>query len=145
MDPAELFHLLSGGAEFAEHMPLEIEFVNRADGVRAVEILLRPRRDADRPGSANARPHRAQREIIVKNLNAAVPPIAYINVALGVSRNRVRSAELTGLLALHAAADGLDEPAFLVILHNPGVAITVGHKNISGRVPGDVRFAAEGI
>src|SRR6266404_1776225 len=130
MDPAELFHLLSGGAEFAEDMPLEIKFVDRADGVRAVEILLRPRRDADRPGSTNAGPHRAQREIVVKNLNPAVPPIANINVALGVGRNRVRRAELPGFLSLHAAADGLDEPAFLVILHDPRVAITVGHKNI---------------
>ena len=40
MDPAKLLELLSGGAEFAQDVPVQIEFVDRPRGIRTVEILF---------------------------------------------------------------------------------------------------------
>src|SRR5260370_40667992 len=95
LDPAELLHLLAGGAEFAQDMSFQIELVHGTHGVRAVKILLWPRRDADRPGSADARPNGAQHQVVVKHLNPAVSPIAHINVALPVRPHRWGSADLS--------------------------------------------------
>ena len=60
-------------------------------------------------------------------------------------RDRVRRAELAGLLALHAAADGFDESAILVVFHDAGVSVAVQDEDISGRIPGDVGLAAERV
>src|SRR5712691_7983887 len=144
MDPAELLHLLPGCAEFAQNVAFQIELVDGPHGVRAVEILLWPRCDTDRPGSADARPNRAKHQVVVKDLNPAVSPIADINVALGVSRDGVRRAELSGLLALHTAAKGLDESAVLVVFHDPRVAIAIGDEDVSRGVPSDIGLPAEG-
>src|SRR5580698_8053673 len=63
VDPAELFQLLAGAAEHAQHLAVEAELVDAAGpGIRTVEHLMRRRRDADRPGRAGmegaARHHR---------------------------------------------------------------------------------------
>src|SRR4029077_8810695 len=132
MYPAKLLHLLPGCPEFAQDVPIQIELVDGTHGVRAIQILFWPGGDADRPGSADARPNGAEHKIVVKDLNSAVSPIANINVALGIGGDRVRSAELAGFLSLHGAANGFDEPAILVVLNDPRVAIPIGDENVSG-------------
>src|SRR5262245_5853009 len=53
VNPSELLGLLARAAEIAQHLALQAELVDAPGiGIGAVEHLVRPRRDAERPGRA---------------------------------------------------------------------------------------------
>src|SRR5262245_19706554 len=132
VNPAELFELLAGAAEHAEHLAVETELVDTTRvGIGAVQHLVRRRRDADRPGRAG-RKAAARRQVVgevrfvadrraririewhidldlaqelalaIEYLNPAVVAVGDVNVAVGICRDAVGEIELTGLLAAFA-------------------------------------------
>ncbi len=112
--------------------------------VRREQILMRPRRDADRPRVADVRVHGLQRHVVVQNHDAAVAAVADVDVALRVDGDRVRRVELIRPVAL-ARRQLRDEPAVLVVLHDARVDVAVGDEDVALRVPGDVGRASEAV
>src|SRR5262245_12017531 len=106
MNRAELTDLLAGFAELSDDCSVQFHFVNlTADRglprivvirirVRAVEILMGARADADGPGSADVVVDLEQLQIAIEDLNASVLTIRDVDVALGVGRDRMRDVEL---------------------------------------------------
>src|ERR1017187_4710474 len=148
MDRAELAEFFSRFSKFAQNRPVQLHFVNLAGyrhglgivGVRVrvgtVKILMRSRGNAEGPRGADLVVDRLELQVVVENLNAAVAPVSHVDVALGVHRDRVRKVELAGRGT--PRPHGFDESPVLVVLHDPGVAIAIGHEDISGGVPGHI-------
>src|SRR5262249_19194110 len=109
----------------------------------AVEILMGPRRNAKRPGSANLVIDRLELQIVVEDLDSAVTSVPNINVALRVGRDGVRKIELAPLRSL--GANRRDVSPVLVVLDDPRIAISVGDENIPGGVPRDIGRPVECI
>src|SRR5580704_5602635 len=105
--------------------------------VRAVEILMRPRRNADRPWSARIRILSLEVAVVVEYLNSLVPAIRHVHIALSVGRNRVRNIELAGIVPL--GTPGLDEPSVLIELCDSRIAVAIGDENVPRAVPCDIR------
>ena len=152
---AELAELLAGLAELADDRAVELHLVDLAgdvailrqpvvgNRVRDEQILMRARRDADRPRVADVVVDRLDVQVVVEDLDARVAAIADVDVSLRIHRHRVRQVELPGLVAARARL--LDEPAVLVELHDARVAVAVGDEDVAGRVPADVGRPAEHI
>src|SRR5579863_9318573 len=131
MDGAELAGLLAGFSKLADDGAVQLHFENVAgDGcnlgiivvrvrIRAVDVLMWPRRDADRPRRAHLIINLARRQIVVENLDPAVGPVADVNVALRVRREGVRKIELSKLRT--ARTDRSNEFSVLVVLRHARV------------------------
>src|SRR5215467_523530 len=165
VNPPELLHFLPGLAEHAEDFALERELVD-APGhrVRAVQHLIRRRRDADRPWRTRRRErvwtrraadhdvhilrewnvdreHAQKFSVRVEHLNAAIRPVRYVDIALRVIRDRVQDVELAGVPA--AIAPRFHPSTVLVDLHDARVVVAVGDEDVAGLIPGDVRRTIE--
>src|ERR1700680_4394575 len=82
-------------------------------------------------------------QVVAQDLNPPGPSISDVNVAVRIRLNGVRSVELprSGPLGSYL----LDEPAVLVILHDPRVRISIRHEDIARRVPGHIGRPAEPV
>src|SRR5437016_7956479 len=90
MDAAEFLQRAPRLAEAAEHRAIQLHLVDLAgrrraapvvaggEGVRAVQILMRPLRDADRPRRADVVVDRLQVQIVVQNLDARVAAVGHV-------------------------------------------------------------------
>src|SRR5579872_3163376 len=152
---AKFLQLLAGFAEFAQNSPVQFHLINFAGDVKGVrivvvrvrvgtvEILVRTRRDTNGPGRSDIVVNGLHSEIIAQDLNPPVSSIRHIDVAVRVGLNGMRSVELAGGSAFGAYL--LDVPAVLVVFHNPRIGITIGHKNIAGGIPGNIRGSAKSV
>ena len=167
MHPAELTGLLAGVTEGAQHLAVEGELVDASGhGVRAVEILRGPRRDADRPRRPGGREgvgigarHRAehhvrllqvrhvdrddaeQRPPRVEHLDAPVRAVPDVDVALGIAGDGVQRVELARRGT--ALAPRLEPPTVGAHLHHARVVVAVGHVAVAVEVPRDVGRTVE--
>src|SRR5208283_4150167 len=91
------------------------------------------RRDADRRGSPRIQKLCLVSPLAVEDLNSPVSGVSDVHVALRIERDAVRRVELAWLYP--SGTPGLDKLAVLVELGHPGVAVTIGHINVSSRVP----------
>src|ERR1700730_6635648 len=129
VDRSEFLQLLAGLAELAEDLAIELHLVDFAVvieitgtvGVRAVEVLVRARRDTHGPRRAYVEEHRFQSAIVVEHLNAAIAAIADVHVAPRIDRDRVHGIELAGTVAQRPPR--LDEHTVLVELRHARVAV----------------------
>src|SRR5580704_4586274 len=106
MHGAERAELLARVSKFADDGAIQLHFVNLARhrghvgdvivgiGIGAVQILMRARGNANRPGSANLVVDRLELEIVVEDLDSPVASVPNIDIALGVGGDRVRQIEL---------------------------------------------------
>ena len=146
IDRTELLNELARFTELA-HNPavqfhlVDLAVVHRAGvvGIGRVEILVGPGGNANRPGRARIGELGLEFAVVVEDLNALVPEVAHVNVALGVGRERMRRIELAGLGT--SRSPGLEEFAALVELGDARVAVTIGYKNVAGRIPTAVKTA----
>src|SRR5438105_2657315 len=102
---------------------------------------MRPRGNADRPGSADIRELGLKGAIVVEDLKPLVPAIADVYIPLGVRCDRVRRIELAARRP--PGAPGFNELPVLVEFGDSRIAIAIGDENISGGVPGHVRRPIE--
>src|SRR3954470_14694254 len=109
-------------AERAEHLAREIQLVDLADAADEND-LIRPGRDAHRPGQAVERPLLLERAPGVEHLDAAVLPIGDVQVLVAIDHDAVRRVELARLRT--AVAPVLHQVAFARELHHPRVAVAV--------------------
>src|SRR6266536_2880827 len=80
MHRPELLQLLAGLAEFAEDFPVKLHLVDlacvieiaRAVRVRAIEVLMGARRNADRPRRPDVQERALQVAVVVEDLNTAI-------------------------------------------------------------------------
>src|SRR5262245_39102832 len=152
---AELLQLLPGLPELADDGSVELHLVDLASDVtrrrgiavrirvRRVEILMRTRRDAERPRVADVIVDRAQDEVVVEHLDARVAAIGHIDVALRIDLQAVRRVHLARRGA--ARPDRLDELAELVELDDARVGVAVGDENVALRIPADVGGTAKRV
>ena len=152
---------LAAAAELADDGAVQLHLVDLAGElgrrrrgavgprVRDVEVLLarvlrpRPTRDAHRPRVADVGVVGLPVQVVVQHLHALVAPVAHVDVALEVGGDRVRRVELQ--VAVAARADGLHEPAVLVVLHDARVEVAVRHEDVALLVEGHVGLAAEPV
>ena len=118
VDGAELSESLAGLAELADDRAVELHLVDLAGdrprrgrvavrvGVRDEQVLVRPRRDADRPRVADVVVDGPQHQVVVEHLHARVAAIGDVDVALRVGRDRVRRVHL----ARRRSAGAADRP-----------------------------------
>src|SRR5579872_3714665 len=100
MHPSELLQLLPRLAESSQDVAVQVQFVYAAlVGVRSVEHLVRPGRNADRPGGADVGESLQELAVTVEDLNAVVFAVADIDGAVGVGGNGVYGVELARLSA----------------------------------------------
>src|SRR5258707_13598069 len=152
VDEVELLRGPPGLAEFADHGGVELQLIDLAGdvdvvwriGVRRVEHLVRPRRDAERLGRADTGDLRLEGAVTVEHLDALVAGVGNVDIALGIDRDRAGGgADLARFGALRAPR--FDEHAVLVELRHALIADAVGHVDVSGGVEGDVGRATEEI
>jgi hypothetical protein len=108
---AELAELLAGLPESADDRAVELHLVDLAgdvavlrqpvvgNRVRDEQVLMRSRRDADRPRVADGVVDGLQVEVVVEYLHAGVAAVGDVDVALCVGRDRVWGIQLTALAA----------------------------------------------
>src|SRR5208283_1809964 len=94
---------------------------------------MRSRRDANRRGSPRIQKLCLVGPLAVEDLNSPVSGVSDIHVALRIERDTVRRVELTWRYP--SGTPGLDKLAVLVELGHPGVAVAIGHKDVSSRIP----------
>src|SRR5260370_5546295 len=152
VDEVEFLRGPAGLAEFADHGAVELQLIDLAGdvdvvwriGVRRVEHLVRPRRDAERLGRADTGDLRLEGAVTVEHLDALVAGVGNVDIALGIDRDRAGGgAELAGFGALRAPR--FDEHAVLVELRHALIADAVGHVDVSGGIEGDVGRAIKEI
>src|SRR6266851_5605217 len=161
MNPAKLFQLLARFPEHAENLALERELVNPArKTIRAIQNLVRRRRDANRPGCP--RRHRlipddwhlrflANRwasiaidwhinddlaqdfSLAVEHLNAAVATIRNVHSALRINRDAMWSIELPGFTA--RLTPGLNPVALFVDFCDARIDVAVADVGVARRIP----------
>src|SRR5262249_34857996 len=115
-------------------------------GVRAVQILMLTRRDADGVGRTDVGDLRLRRAIAVEHLDPLVAGVGDVDVALRVERDAVQHAELARLTA--AVSPGLDEVAVLVELGDASITVggdAVGDVDVTAAIPRDVSGAHEAV
>ena len=100
-------------------------------------------RDAHRPRRADVIVDRLLVQIVVEHDDALIAAIGDIDHPFRVNRDRVRRAELQGTVA--ARTNGLDEAAVLVELHDPRVAVAIGHEDVALRIEADVGLSMERV
>src|SRR5262245_46059183 len=171
VNPSELLGLLARAAQIAQYLAFQGQFVDAPGiGIGAVEHLVRPRRDAERPRRAG-REAAAGLQIIgeiwlvadrrfgvlverhvdldlalevavaVEHLDAPVVAVADIDQALRVGGDAVHEAELAGTFAV--LAPGFHPLAVLVVFGDAGIHIAVADIDVALRIPGDVGRLAE--
>src|SRR5438128_253441 len=101
--------------------------------------------DTHSPRVADVVIDRLEVQVVVENLNTSVVPVCNVDIAFGISRDRVRLVELTGFRSWYVTTYILDEFTVLVVLHDSRIAIAVGDENVSGRVEGHVGRPIEGV
>ncbi len=114
-------------------------------GVGGEQVLMRARRDADAPRRADVVVNRAEDKVVVEHLHPVVRAIGDVHVALRVDREAVRQVELARLRSGPLAADLLQEPSVLVVLHDAMVDVAVGDEDVALRVPADVGRTAQRV
>src|SRR6266496_1905680 len=105
VDRPEFLQLLAGPTELAQHLSIEIDFIDVAvdieivRGVRIRHIKGGPsaRRDADRPRGAHIAELSLERTVSVEHLNATIAAIGDVETALCVEGETRRHVELAGL------------------------------------------------
>src|ERR1019366_3580604 len=152
---AELAQLFARVPEPAEDRSVELHLVDLAGHrldlrvvvvrirVGAVEILMRPGRDAHGPRRAHVVVNGLEIEVVVEDLHAAVAAVAHVNVALGIQGDGMRQIQLPGRRAL--TARGFQEAPVPVVLDHAGVSVAVGDEDVPRRVPADIRRTIERV
>src|ERR1700681_1140092 len=132
----ELLHLLSGLPELAHDPPVELQLVDGGivhsvlvAGVCAVDVLVRSGSDADRRRSPDVRKLRLEGPIAVEHLDALVPGVSDVDVALTVNRDSVWRVELA--LPGSSRTPRLDVPAARFVLRDSRVAEAIGHVDVA--------------
>src|SRR5262245_6273099 len=125
---AEFLRQLPRPPEPADDLSIELQLVDLAVverlgivRVRAVEILMRAGRDADRVRRADTGDLRFHVAVAVEDLDALVAGIRDVDVPLRVERDAVQHVELSRLGA--ALSPRLDEVAVLVEFRDARVAV----------------------
>src|SRR5260370_15452554 len=152
VDEVEFLRGPPGLAELADHGAVQFQLVDLAGdvdvvrriGVRRVEHLVRPRRDAERLGRADTGDLRLEGAVAVEHLDTLVAGVGNVDIALGIDRDRAGGgSELARFGALRAPR--FDEHAVLIELRHALIADAVGHVDVSGGIEGDVGRAIEEI
>src|SRR5204863_3362150 len=137
------FRKLAGGAELAKDLSLQVQLVNggilhsvRISGVRDVEHLLRPARDADGRWCPNVGELRLETTVAIEHLDALVALVGHIDHTLAVDCNAVDDVELS--LPTSARTPVPDPLAVFVVLRHARVAIAVGDIDVACPIPRDV-------
>ena len=163
MDPVELSHFVTGLAKIAKHLAIQTHLVNPARIiVRRIQILGRRVRYADRPRLSLVRQagrrvaqcrmpllvircHHRDTALVstfrIKNLNAPVIAIRYINIVLPVNSDVMRKAELARLSA--ARTPGFNPVAVFIQLRHARILVPVTDINVVFGIPGDIRRPVE--
>src|SRR5262249_46132539 len=159
----ELLELLARLAEIAEHLSIQAELVDAAGiGIGAVEHLVRPGGDAERPrrawgetaaglqivGEIRLVADRGlgvfierygdldlalEGAIGVEHLDAVVVKIADVNVALRIGGDAVHEVELAGTFA--ALPPRLHPVAILVVFGHARIHVAVADVDVALRIP----------
>ena len=95
---------------------------------------MRARRDAHRPRRADVVVDRAQLQIVVEHLDAAVAAIGDVDVALRVDLKRVRHVELAGPGCRACRPDLMKRP-FLSYFTTRELHVAVGDEDVALRIP----------
>src|SRR5262249_10952756 len=115
--------------------------------VRAIDVLRRSRRDADRHRRSDAGDLRLQVAVAVEYLNPVVAGVGDVDVPLGVEHDAVDRVELARLAA--AGSPRFDEVAVLVQLRDPRIAgrlaRAVRDVDVAGPIPRDIRGPVEAV
>src|SRR5579883_3040534 len=125
-------------AELAQDVAVQIELVKPAfETISAVKNLVGSGCNADCPRTANVSPLLQERAVVVKDLDAAIFAVAHVDVIVVVDCDRVGSMELSRRGS--SCSPSLHKVAVFVEFRHPRVAIAIGDKHVSMRVPGYVR------
>ena len=142
-------------SELAEHRSVQLRLVDFAGDVprsrhvavririRQEDVLVRPAGNTHRPADAQVGDLPDRLQVVVEHLIAVVGAIGHPDVALPVHLQAVRQIELAQRLARLFAAGLRQEPAVLVIFHDPVVAVAVGDEDVALRIPAHVGRPAE--
>src|SRR6185436_9501144 len=117
--------------------------IGRRIGVRDVDDLVSARRDANRLCVADVLDFGLEGTVVVQYLDARVPAVSRVDVALCVDGDAVDAGELAWCGAL--LAPRLHEDAVLRKLGDPRVAAAVGDEDVALCVPRDVGRAVEDV
>src|ERR1700683_2729070 len=104
---------------------------------------MRTRRNADRPGIADADELGFENSIIIECLNTMVVPVRDVHKALRIDRDGMWGVKLPRRRS--PLPPGLDVHTVLIELCNPGVVVTIGDKNISVRIPSHIGRPVETV
>src|SRR6185503_15537063 len=154
MYPTKLPGLLARFADHPDHLPVQSELIHSAwICIRREQHLIRPRRYANRPGSAvlrccsfgrrhitlcrtrsrierNINGHRSNEcSVWIKDLNSTVPSIRYVDISFRIRSDAVGRVEFAGFVP--AIAPLLNPGAVLVELCNARVDVSVADENIA--------------
>src|SRR6266851_5392085 len=151
VDDAEFFRRLAGPAEPADDLSVQPQLVDlaviQALGVvriRAVQILRRAARHADRLRHADVGDLRLERALAVEHLDALVAGIGHIEIALRIARDAADLVELA--LRRPGVSPGLREVALFGELRDAIVgAEPVSDVDVAGAIPRDVGRLAEAV
>src|ERR1035437_9440160 len=148
VDGAEFLKQLPRGAELAEHRAVQLQPVDFTAfhgigfvGVGAIQILVRPGRDADRPRGAYIGDLALKAALVIEDLNPAVAAIRYVHVAARIDGDGERQVELA--LSRPARAPGLEETPVTVEFRDARVAESIGHEDVARRIPCDIAGPVE--
>src|SRR6266851_1517632 len=138
VDDAEFFRQLAGLAELADDLSVQLQLVDLAViqalgvvRVRAVQILRRAARHADRLRHADVGDLRLERALAVEHLDALVAGIGHIEIALRIARQPADLVELP--LRRSSLSPGLHKVAVLGELGDPVVAAeSIGDVDVAG-------------
>src|ERR1035437_3567279 len=141
---------LVGGAEPAEHRAVQLQPVDFTAfhgigfvGVGAIQILVRPGPNADRPRGAYIGDLALKAALVIEDLNPAVAAIRYVHVAARIGGDGERQVDLAR--SRPARAPGLEETPVTVELRDSRVAVSVGHEDVARRIPCDIAGPVEGV
>src|SRR4029453_12766118 len=157
VDDLETGRDLAGLAELADHLAVDFRLVDFtrvlprpwwiAVRVRVGEedVLMRSRRDAQRPSGAEIGDLSDRLQIVIELLVAVVGPVGHPDMPALVDLEAGRQIELSRLVAGLFTADLGDEAAVLVVLHDAVVAVAVRNEDVALRIEADVGGAAQDV
>ena len=133
--------------ELADHRAIELRLVDltrrlprpRRVAVRVrigmEDVLMRPRRDAQRPADPEVGDLANRLQVVVEHLIPVVGAIGHPHVAALVDLKSVRQVELAEPLPGLLAAGLREEASVLVVLHDAVVAVAVRDEDVPLRIP----------